>query len=149
MKKCLLFIPFMLLGLSGCNPKNSDSVNPSNGNTQATNQSAQTTKGKVQLSAENYTTYIAINTSIALPNAGYSDVIYYSYFIGSSYCKFIDCKLTYKYVLNGGSNESSPVTVPLTLSGDGQAEPFYARALNRGNYYAIVITGASGTVQIL
>ena len=125
----------MAFALMGCNPKEDNKI-------------TDTPKESVQLSAKNYTTYVAINTSIAMPNAGYNDVIYYSYFIGADYCKFVDCKLTYKYVLNGGSNESSEETVPLTLSGDGQANPFFARALNRGNYYNIVITGASGTVQV-
>ena len=136
MKKVLLSVFVLpLLCLTGCNPKEDNKV-------------TDTPKESVQLSTSNYTSYVAINTSIAMPNAGYNDVIYYSYFIGADYCKFVDCKLTYKYVLSGGSAESSEETVPLTLSGDGQANPFFARALSRGSYYSIVITGASGTVQV-
>ena len=135
MKKLLLLLPFVTFLLTGCNPKEENKV-------------TDTPKESIQLSASNYINYVAINTSIATPNPNYADVIYYSYFIGADYCKFVDCKLTYKYVLNGGTAESATETIALTLSGDGQANPFYARSQNRGNYYNIVITGASGTVQI-
>ena len=132
MKKFTLLLPLLTIALASCSgDKVSDSP-----------------KESVKLSEKNYTSYIAINTTFAMPNAGYADVIYYSYFIGADYCKFVDCTISYKYIINSGAAESAMETVPLTLSGDGQANPFYARLNNRGNYYRIVITGASGTVQV-
>lgn len=135
MKKLLLLLPFVTFLLTGCNPKEENKV-------------TDTPKESIQLSASNYTNYVAINTFIGQPNSSYNDIIYYSYFIGADYCKFVDCKITYRYVLNGGSTQTEEATVPLTLSGDGQANPFYARGLSRGSYYSITITKASGTVQV-
>ena len=132
MKKFALLLPLLTIALVSCG---GDRVSDS-------------PKESVKLSEKNYSTYVAINTSFAMPNAGYADIIYFSYFIGADYCKFVDCTITYKYVINSGSVESPEETVPLTLSGDGQANPYYARLNNRGYFFNIVITGASGTVQV-
>lgn len=148
MKKITLFALLVLLALTGCKPTNDNkAVKSSDGNSQSVTTSSQPIKGKVELTADNYVNYIAINTNMVIINSSY-DTMYYSYFIGSNHCKFVDCKLTYEYVSNSGSAGSSAVTIPLTLSGDGQANPFYIRSPNRGVYYSIVITKASGTVQI-
>lgn len=148
MKKYFIFFSLILLGLTCCNGKENGPIDSTAGSVQSTTASTQPIKGKVELTADNYVNYIAINTNMVIINSSY-DTMYYSYFIGSNHCKFIDCKLTYKYVSNSGSAESSTGTIPLTLSGDGQANPFYVRSPNRGVYYSIVIITATGTVQIL
>ncbi len=38
-------------------------------------------------------------------------------------------------------------TVPLTLSGDGQANPYHVK-LGAAGYYRFVVVAASGTVEI-
>ena len=130
MKKTLLILSTLLLLLTGCNPQE-DKITDS-------------PKESVELSASNFSTYVAINTTSVF-NPDYNDMCFYSYFIGADYCKFVDCKVTYKYV---GANTSSEYTVPLTLSGDGQALAYIARNIGRGQTYTLTVTSAKGTVHI-
>ena len=39
-------------------------------------------------------------------------------------------------------------TVPLTLSGDGQANPYHVRINTTAGYYRFVVVAASGTVEV-
>lgn len=138
----LLLLSLMLFGLTGCN---SDSGNSSSSED---NRVVDSPKESVSLSASNFSTYVAVNSSAAILNNSYNDVIYYSYFIGADYCKFVNCFVTYTYAKNGTTNIASSFTVPLTLSGDGQAEPFFVRDQTRFTYYSLVVTAASGTVEV-
>ena len=141
-KKILFVLPLMLFGIVGCNSTNN------NGSSSGDNKITDSPKESVTLSASNFSTYVAVNSSAAILNNSYNDVIYYSYFIGADYCKFVNCRVTYTYAMNGGTEGTDTFTVPLTLSGDGQANPFFARNQNRYTYYSLVVTGASGTVEV-
>lgn len=133
MKKLLFLLPIISFALSACNPQK-DKITDS-------------PKESVALSASNFSTYVAVNTTVQQSNANYSDVTFFSYFIGADYCKFVDCFVTYKYV-HGENSGGTEITVPLTLSGDGQAEPFVVTSMNRGMTYTLVVTSAKGTVHI-
>ena len=39
-------------------------------------------------------------------------------------------------------------TVPLTLSGDGQANPYHVQINTTAGYYRFVVVAASGTVEV-
>ena len=142
MKKMLLLLSLMLFGLAGCNS------NSGNSSSSEDNSVVDSPKESVSLSVSNFSTYVAVNSSAAIVNNTYNDVIYYSYFIGADYCKFVNCSVTYTYAQNGTTNITSSFTVPLTLSGDGQAEPFLAIKQTRYTYYSLVVTAASGTVEV-
>lgn len=131
----------MLFGLVGCNSNN-------NGSSSQDNKITDSPKESVALNASNFSTYVAINSSAAILNNSYNDVIYYSYFIGADYCKFVNCLVTYTYAMNGGAEGTESFTVLLTLSGDGQAKPYFARNQNRYTYYSLIVTGASWTVEV-
>lgn len=135
MKKTLFLLPLVLLALTGCNSNATD------------NKVSDSPKQSVTLSAENFSTYVATNSSSALLNNSYNDVIYYTYFNGADYCKFVNCTVTYKYVSNQ-STEGTEETIKLTLSGDGETNPYFARSQNRYTYYHAVVTAASGTVEV-
>ena len=140
-----------MFALTACGSNNTCKVCNNSGNENrtadiATNDSPKETD---QLSAGNFSKYVAVNTAAAVIVNTSESVIYHSYFIGADYCKFINCTVTYTYV--AGNNEpssNSGQTVPLTLSGDGQAEPFHISQSNRNIYYRIVILNASGTVEV-
>ena len=144
MKKSLLFISILMLLMTGCASSNK-SCNcaytpiPIDGNTNSDGPQ------EVTLSAENFSKYVAVNTVSSYASA-YDAVTYFSYFIGADNCRFIDCSVSYKYVYGGSSFGYG--TIPLTISGDGQANPFHTRENNRDTYYTISITSASGTIYI-
>ena len=135
MKKTLFLLPLVLLALTGWSSNTTD------------NKVSDSPKQSVTLSAENFSTYVATNSSSALLNNSYNDVIYYTYFNGADYCKFVNCTVTYKYVSNQ-SAEGTEETIKLTLSGDGETNPYFARSQNRYTYYHVVVTAASGTVEV-
>ena len=135
-KLSMLVLPLVLVG---CTSNSATNVSD--------NKITNSPKESITLSASNYSTYIATNSSSTLLNNSYNDVIYYTYFTGADYCKFVNCKITYKYVENGG-DEGSSHTISLNLSGDGEATPFFVRNQNRYTYYYAVITGATGTVEV-
>ena len=135
MKKTLFLLPLVLLALTSCSSNAAD------------NKVSDSPKQSVTLSAENFSTYVATNSSSALLNNSYNDVIYYTYFNGADYCKFVNCTVTYKYVSNQ-STEGTEETIKLTLSGDGETNPYFARSQNRYTYYHAVVTAASGTVEV-
>lgn len=128
MKK-LFLLSLTLLTLIGCGPAKE-------------NASSET----VDLTVQNFGKYIAVNTSSSMADYSNDSLIYYSYFIGSSYCRFEECKVTYKYV-SGTNAETVENTVSLTISGDGQAEPIYVRNNGR-TYYKLVVVSASGKVIV-
>lgn len=123
------------------------SNNANNNNSGADNTISNSPKESVQLSAGNFSKYVAVNSTVSLIYNEYNSVVYYSYFNGADYCKFINCTVTYSYLLNGGG-EGNQYTVPLTLSGDGQSDPFFVSRPDRYTYYSIKIIGASGTVEV-
>lgn len=131
MKKKLFLLPILAMSLSACGsqPTQAD-VLP---------------KETVTLTQKNFSTYVAVNTTCT-PFEGRSYALYYSYFIGADECKFIDCTVTYKYT---GTNDSEKTfTVPLSLSGDGQAIPFVG-GMNVGTTHCTLsVTNAKGTVEV-
>ena len=159
-KSRFLYIPiFLSVLLPGCknNEKvvNINSTNESstlaedNKTTDSSNENNKTTdspKETVSLTVSNFSTYVAINTNAAVITNSYSDTIYFSYFIGADYCKFINCSVTYKYEVNGSSSGEKFVA-HLTLSGDGQADPYIVRNHPRAAYY-LVVTSAYGVVEV-
>ena len=150
-KHSFLYIPvFFGLLLTGC--KNDEKIvqtntvnnpTPSLAEDNKNENAADSPKETVSLTASNFSTYVAINSIAVLVNSATHDVAYYSYFIGADYCKFINCTVTYKY---NGSGEAS--TVSLTLSGDGQADPFIVPNQTTHALYVLSVTGASGTVEV-
>ena len=70
------------------------------------------------------------------------------YFIGADYCKFIDCTVIYTYIRNSSTDAVGEQTIKLTISGDGEAWPYHVSGQSSGIYYYIVVTSASGTVEI-
>ncbi len=129
MKKTFLMLPVCLLSLASCGGGYETADSP---------------KETVQLTAQNFSTYVAVNTTCTMFE-GQNYALYYSYFIGADECKFIDCTVTYKYT---GANGSDAITVPLSLSGDGQAKPFSGKIVVGGSYYSLAITAAAGTVEV-
>ena len=151
MKKIFL-LPLIVLMLTGCG-QNGDITNSDNSESRSdvvlpsNNTVEDKPKERVQLTKDNFSTYVAINCNSSLISNETSSytVVYYAYFIGADYCKFVDCKVTYLYSYNG--NPGAETTVPLTLSGDGQANPFYATQRNN-YYYTFQFVSASGTVMV-
>ena len=126
------------MSLTGC------SANTNNSDNNVSN----SPKESVELSGSNFSKYVAVNSTAAIINNAYNDVIYYSYFIGADYCKFVNCSVTYTYAQNGGATGANDYTVSLSLSGDGQADPYFVRNTSAHVYYSIVIKSASGTVEV-
>lgn len=142
-----------MLTLVGCGPKN-DTANSkqefdSSSNVLPSNNTVEDKpKEIVELTKDNFSTYVAINCSSSLISNETSryTVVYYAYFIGADYCKFVNCTVTYSFCYSG-NNSGSEVTVPLTLSGDGQADPYYVQ-LRDNYYYTFKFVSASGTVMV-
>ncbi len=134
MKKGLLFI-FALGLMTGCTASKENVV-------------SNTPKESITLSAENFSKYVATNSSSSLIGSSYNNVIYYTHFVGADYCKFIDCTVTYTYVANGSTPSGTGTTISLTLSGDGETLPYYVHSQSGNVYYSIGIISASGTVEV-
>lgn len=103
----------------------------------------------ITLSKDNFSTYIATNTSIAfVPKMDYSDyhIFYYTYFIGADNCRFIDCTITYCY--SSGSTYTKRETVSLTISGDGEAKPYMESFSKYSNNFSFSLVSASGTIKV-
>ena len=151
MKKKLFLLPILMFALTACGSNNTCNACNNSGNENrtvdiATNDSPRETD---QLSVGNFSKYVAVNTTAAVISNTANSVIFYSYFIGADYCKFINCTVTYTYVVgNNEPSSNSGQTVPLTLSGDGQAEPFHVSLSSANVYYRIVVLNASGTVEV-
>ena len=144
MKKLFLLLALPIFALSGCGK----SSNTTNNTSSADNKISNSPKESVALTVENFSTYVAINSSAALLNNSNDDVIYYSYFIGADYCKFVNCTVTYKYKRSGTEYTTEDYTIALSFSGDGQADPYLVQDQRRSTYYFIIITGASGTIEV-
>ena len=132
MRKTIFLLPLLCVALVSCNPKTEDKV-------------TDTPKETVQLTAKNFSTYVAMNSnSTSVGNDTY--VRYYTYFIGADYCKFVDCKVSYVYrhAQNPDTNSDGAATINLSISGDGEAGFF----LTRGLYYYCDVVSASGTVLV-
>ena len=134
MKKGLLFI-FALGLMTGCTASKENVV-------------SNTPKESVTLNADNFSTYVATNSSSSLVNNTSTNVIYYTHFVGADYCKFVNCTVTYTYVANGGIPSGTGTTISLTLSGDGEALPYFVKSQSNNAYYSIGIISASGTVEV-
>lgn len=144
MKKLFLLLSLPIFALSGCGK----SSNTTNNTSSADNKISNSPKESVALTVENFSTYVAINSSSTLLNNSYNDVIYYSYFVGADYCKFVNCTVTYKYKRSGTEYTTEDYTVALSLSGDGQADPYFVYNQGRSMYYFLIIVAASGTVEV-
>lgn len=118
-----------------------------NNNSGTDNTISDSPKESVQLSAGNFSKYVAVNSNAALISNLNECVIFYSYFIGADYCKFVNCTVTYAYLFKG-TGEGTEHTIHLSLSGDGQAEPFCTRITSNYSYYALSVIGASGMVEV-
>ena len=110
------------MALTGCNSNKAD------------NRVSDTPKETVTLSKENFSTYVACNSSVTFNNTSNDYANYFTYFIGDAY-------MANEYT---GTGE----TVPLTLSGDGQANPYHVRINTTAGYYRFVVVAASGTVEV-
>lgn len=132
MKKLFLLLSFIPLVLTGCNSQEKEKATDS-------------PKETVQLTAKNFSTYVAINSS-STSVGNDSKVRYYTYFIGADYCKFIDCKVSYIYrhATTPSSDSNEQTTISLSISGDGEAAFF----LTGGLYYYCEVVSASGTVLV-
>ena len=115
------------MALTGCNSNKVD------------NRVSDTPRETVTLSKENFSTYVACNSSVTFNNTSNHYANYFTYFIGADYCKFVNFTVTYGYAYMA--------TVPLTLSGDGQANPYHVKLAEAG-YYRFVVVAASGTVEV-
>ena len=154
MKKFLLF-PIVLLVMVGCGPKENSMVDTSKDAQTSTiilpsnNTVEDKPKEIVELTKDNFSTYVAVNCSSSLISNETSryTVVYYAYFIGADYCKFVNCTVTYTYVYAPSGSAGEEITVPLTLSGDGQADPYFAQ-LRDNYYYTFKFISASGTVMV-
>ena len=155
MKKLLFLLPLILVGLTGCGTKAKDSINNKDINSTEevvpnSNKSSIDSSGSdgpietVELSAENFSTYVASNTTASF-NVNNNSVLYFTHFIGADYCKFINCTVTYTYITKGAAVPDSGETVPLTLSGDGQAYTQNARA---NAILVLAVVAASGTIEV-
>ena len=142
MKK-LILLAIVLLTLTGCGPTDNNAISNSEGTSGTV--SKQEIKNGISLTLDNFGDYVAINTISSLADPSNDSLIYYSYFIGADNCRFYDC--TVKYIYVSGSNEYSGTTISLTISGDGQAEPFFIRNNGR-TAYKLVVTSVSGTVVV-
>ena len=138
-KLLLLFLPMLLL--TGCN-------NSSGGAIPAKEREV------VALSDKNYSQYIAVYTTTDSYGSSGSITLYRYQLVGSSLCKFNDCKITYTFVNQKGelSESYSLYEIKLTLSGCG--ESIETSVSNYGNnkensYYCFKVISASGTVEIL
>lgn len=124
------------MALVGCNSNKVD------------NRVSDTPKETVTLSKENFSTYVACNSSVTFNKTSNDYANYFTYFIGADYCKFVNCTVTYGYAYTTSTYEGAGETVPLTLSGDGQANPFHVRINTTTGYYRFVMVAASGTVEV-
>ena len=137
MKKQLFFILMPFLLLSGCGNKDDDiSEKP---------------KETVKLTIKNFSMYVAVNeSSTCLGEAGSGAyVIYYAYFKGADYCKFIDCVVSYQFVNSSSPETYVEGTAKLNLSGDGQADPYHpATSVSKNYFYTLSIINVQGTVLV-
>lgn len=131
MKKALLLIPAMITVLAGCN-------SPINSNKP---------KEVVELTTDNFSKYVATNSSSTITIDGnYQYILYYTHFIGADNCKFIDCSVTYTY-WNSEVTPEVGTTVPLSLSGDGETE-FACDVQRHGVFRIFYLMSVSGTVEV-
>lgn len=79
------------------------------------NRVSDTPKETVTLSKENFSTYVACNSSVTFNNTSYDYANYFTYFIGADYCKFINCTVTYGYAYMANEYTGTGETVPLTF----------------------------------
>lgn len=127
--------------LSGCNN------NPETSSIKTTTESKASVT-TVELTAGNFSDYVATNSSSSF-NVNTNYTTYYTHFVGAHNCVFIGCTVTYQYVVNGNEpSEAAGTTVSLTISGDGEANPFHVKVTSGYNYYVFRIISASGTVKI-
>lgn len=123
------------MALTGCNSNKVD------------NRVSDTPKETVTLSKENFSTYVACNSSVTFNNTSNHYANYFTYFICADYCKFVNCTVTYGYAYMTNEYTGTGETVPLTLSGDGQANPYHVK-FEAAGYYRFVVVAASGTVEV-
>lgn len=137
MRKKVVCVPVMLSLLVGCGVSQT--------NTKVITQTPTVEKSTaVELTVDNFSKYVAVNTSACLITATSNNVIYYSYFIGADYFRFNNCTVTYKYKYSE-SLISESYTVPLTFSGDGQALPYSPK--NSNYVFTFTLISTSGTVE--
>lgn len=103
------------MALTGCNSNKVD------------NRVSDTPKETITLSKENFSIYVACNSSVTFNNTSYHYANYFTYFIGADYCKFVNCTVTYGYAYMANEYTDTGETVPLTLSGDGQANLYHVQ----------------------
>ena len=140
MKK-LVLLSALFFGLTGCNSANTNQSN-------SANKIFDTPKESVSLTAKNFSTYVACNSTVAFNTTSYDYANYFTYFIGADYCKFVNCTVTYGYAYMDNEYSGVGETVSLTLSGDGQTNLFHARLNNSSAYYRFVVLNASGIVEV-
>ena len=137
MKK-LVLLPIFLILLTGC----------SSGGVGCACSSGKTEPIEtVTLTADNFSKYVATYSDSTGRDPNYFS-IYYTHFVGADYCKFIDCTVTYEYTLVGNQPSGNGKTISLSLSGNGETEPFTIKPSNNNIAYYAYIISASGTVEV-
>lgn len=137
MKKVLMLLPLLVFGVVGCRTTNNKCECPS-----VTSEEEQ--KG-IKLTKANFQTYVAINSSCTVDENNWTRT-YYAHFVGSDKCTFKGCSVSYQYVYQ--STRAGQGTATLSLSGDGEAEPFHIKITNYKINYTIEIVSASGMVYM-
>ena len=137
MKK-LVLLPIFLILLTGCSAGGVGCTCSS-----ASNKPIET----VTLSSSNFSKYVATYSNSTGRDPNYFS-IYYTHFVGADNCKFIDCTVTYAYTIVGNQPAGSGTTIPLSISGDGETEPFTIKPSNNNIAYHAYIIAATGTVEV-
>ena len=128
MKRIAILLPLIVASLTGCGSSGSQTI---------------------ELTKDNFSTYVATNSMVAYNNMTYDYATYFTHFIGANGCSFIDCTVTYRYVTGSvETNDASDTTVPLSLSGDGEAKPFMVRLTSTVRMYSFYLVSVSGKVEI-
>ena len=165
MKKLFLLLPLITLLTIGCGPINGEkevsSINSEVEQSEVVVSSNEEEsisphrienepKEEVELTLSNLGKYVAINNNAVLLNnssTGNNVVVFYAYFIGADYCKFINCTISYYYSPSGGGPNGGENTTGLSLSGDGQANPFYT-IIDGNHWYSFNVSAVTGTVLV-
>ena len=100
---------------------------------------------RVELTVDNFSKYVATQTN-RVEKDSVSYATYFAYFKGADHCRFNDCTVTYSFVAD--TIKGATGTVPLTISGDGEAKPANLYIYGKTTNYVLKIEAVSGTVDV-
>lgn len=141
MKKSIFLAVALLSLLTSCvrnNPNPTDSTSV----TSETNKDADFPQ-TITLTTDNFSTYVATSSSSVEVDR---DIIYYTHFIGADNCRFNGCTVTYTYSTSGADKGDGSSTVPLTISGDGEAKPFCRK--ESFGFYTFYLLSVKGQIVL-